>query len=284
MKIEDLLLEVRILDGINTVRNSKEEPIKDSDTIRVYHGFNSEELLKWIIVNGISGDARIFRQYSYENNNNPYGVFVTTNYKTARRFGNFVIEFHTRVSDLEAPVWPSGSYTVQGGEEKYWSSEGERKSALMDLRSEELKSEYEIIAKSDRPELAKSLLMSHENQALFVGNLNPNSIRAIWIDDVRKTRKEVLSSLGKVGKEDKVGKPRENITLNDLILHYRPEAKSDEGEYNFVLEVLAENPDYIYRKVWNNKQYLSIVDELEKLGFDVSRHRKKGHEVSYGFS
>ena len=46
----------------------------------------------------------------------PTDCFVTTDFKTAKSFSHSgVIEFSTKVSDLEAPVWVGGrSYYVQG--------------------------------------------------------------------------------------------------------------------------------------------------------------------------
>ena len=101
MRIISLLQEVKVL-GNETVDDQK--PLMNNDTIRLYHGFNSPELLAEILTRGISGDRRIYRQYSYENNNNPKGLFSTPSIKTAKEFGDYIIEFHSRVGDLESPI------------------------------------------------------------------------------------------------------------------------------------------------------------------------------------
>lgn len=158
------------------------QPLKDSDTIRVYHGFHDlSEIIK-ATVNGLSGKERAARRYSYEFNNNPKGLFVTISLDIAKDFGNYIAEIHTRVSDLEAPVWPGGGYTVQGQMEKYFKDDNDREDARLQRRSTSSKSKYDSIKNSDRPELAELLYNSYEQQALFTGELNKNSIRAIWIN------------------------------------------------------------------------------------------------------
>lgn len=157
------------------------EPLKDSDTIRVYHGFNNINDLFYTLEMGLSGKERANRIYSYEFNNNPRGLFVTISLDVAKNFGSYIIEFHSPVSELEAPLWPSGSYTVQGGMSSYWKDEKEREEYGLKLREELKNSKEESIRNSDRPELANSLFHG-EQQALFKGELNPNSIRAIWVN------------------------------------------------------------------------------------------------------
>ena len=157
------------------------EPLKDSDTIRVYHGFNDLEDLFYTLEMGLSGKERAKRIYSYEYNNNPKGLFVTISLDVAKEFGKYIAEIHTPVSELEAPVWPSGSYTVQGGMASYFNDESEREASRQKRREEGKKSDKDFIRNSDRPELAE-LLFSGEQQALFTGELNNNSIRAIWVN------------------------------------------------------------------------------------------------------
>jgi len=65
---------------------------------------------------GVSGQARADRRYSYEADNNPQGLFVTLSVDVAKEFTfrGAIMEFTTSVDNLEPAVWPSGGYTVQG--------------------------------------------------------------------------------------------------------------------------------------------------------------------------
>ncbi len=157
------------------------EPLKDSDTIRVYHGFNNVDDLFYTLEMGLSGKERAKRIYSYEYNNNPRGLFVTISLDVAKDFGNYIIELHSPVRELEAPLWPGGSYTVQGQMAQYFSSEEDREETRLERREDAKNANEESIRNSDRPELAE-LLFSGEQQALFTGDLNNNSIRAIWVN------------------------------------------------------------------------------------------------------
>jgi hypothetical protein len=153
----------------------------------VYHAFNNPQDLYDILKYGTSGKLRAKRIYSYEANNNPKGFFVSIDFKTVKGFGQYIMELHTRVSDLEAPVWPSGSYTVQGEYSKYWDEENPREKGTEAAREKAKQSKEDYIRNSDRPELADSLYNNYEKQALFVGELDANSIRAIWVNkDMKK--------------------------------------------------------------------------------------------------
>ncbi len=220
---------------------SHQIPLKDNQTIRIYHGLSNPMDLKSFLEHGTSGKIRAGRDYSYEANNNPNGLFVTIDFKIAKRFGNkYIIEFHSKVSDLEAPLWPSGGYTVQGQESQSWNSPNEREEYRNKLREELKNSSNLAISKSDRPELAESLYENPEHQALYVGDLDPNSIRAIWVSKTpekygsyseyeRYDRKSFLekfkNDLSKDGYEtdrNKMGKgmimsPREEVNSQNVI-------------------------------------------------------------------
>lgn len=116
-KYEKILLEVKVLN------NKIDKPLKLNDTIRVYHGVNNPDDVFEFLQKGLSGKDKAKRIYSYEYNNNPYGLFVTKDLKVAKKFANIIIEFQTKISDLENPVWPGGSYTIQGQKEQYWNSQ-----------------------------------------------------------------------------------------------------------------------------------------------------------------
>jgi hypothetical protein len=156
-------------------------PLKDTDVVRVFHGFRDLEDAVAACKYGLSGKSRVGRVYSYESDNNPTGLFVTTEPRIAAEFGNYIIEFNARVSELEAPVWPSGAYTVQGQMAQYFGrSKSKREEAR--LRDRELAKKQNIpsFSESDRPELASRLYSYGEKQALFIGHLNPNRIIRVW--------------------------------------------------------------------------------------------------------
>lgn len=160
------------------------EPIKDTESILVYHAFNDVADAVMACTYGLSGadtPAR-GRRYSYEANNNPRGLFVGATLDVCKDFGNSIVEFSVRVRDLEAPVWPNGSYTVQGEMSGRFDSDDDREAARMQARQSALKSGNSAIYNSDRPELAYTLLTGGERQALFTGVLTPNSIRRMWVN------------------------------------------------------------------------------------------------------
>lgn len=193
MQIYDsLIMDARI---INPDTYKETDPIMDFDVIRVYHGFSnySADYAPIFAKFGLSGKIAIDRTYSYEYVNNPKGLFVTIDPKIAmNRFGSsgYVIEFHTKVSDLEAPVWNSdnGGYFVQGQYTKGFDSDGDR-----ELKRTKEREKYQVdlipaVSKSDRPELAHWLIDGAERQALFTGDLNANMIRAFWVNDLLITK------------------------------------------------------------------------------------------------
>lgn len=163
----------------------EEQPaLKDTDKIRVYHGCNRLNDCLLITSYGLTGKARAKRIYSYEANNNPKGLFVTVDLDIAKQFGNYIIEFSTIVKDLESPVWPKGSYTVQGQMASYFDGPEDREEERLRARRDASKN----FGDSDRPELADSLYSSYEMQALFTGELDPNNIKAVWVSmDPTKT-------------------------------------------------------------------------------------------------
>jgi hypothetical protein len=187
------LTEVRIL---KRDVDQETKPLKDSDTIRVYHGFGgySKHYAFLTAEFGILGNEIAGRAYSYEMINNPKGLFVSTDAKMVMdNFANsgVVIEFHTKVSNLEAPVWNSanGSWFGQGAEVDGFGAHDEpefyvrrNKRRIQNRRSISSDSSIrDVILNSDRPELAYSLMTSGERQALFTSTLNPKQIKAFWV-------------------------------------------------------------------------------------------------------
>lgn len=294
MKLDDLLLEVKVL-GNETVDDQK--PLMNSDTIRLYHGFSDPLLLIDILQKGISGDRRIVRRYSYENNNNPKGLFSTPSLKTAKEFGDYVIEFHTRVSDLESPVWPSGTFTGQGQMSEYWEDEKHRDRGYQALRKYHSESTIEAIYKSDKPEVAASLFLSGEPQALFRGNLNPNSIRAVWMKEkigyygtMQRYNPRDIIKMANAGElptrygtndpkekfDTRIGRtrvkpfmPREEATLEKVIEKYMKE-HTNIGRQE-LLKILSTSPHYMQNILQNDTQYHSVIRDLEKLGYNMSK-------------
>jgi hypothetical protein len=210
--IKEVLNEVRYLDT-DYFKLSKENPIKNTETIRVFHGFSgnsSGEIFK-ILKYGLSGKERASRIYSYEYNNNPYGLFVSTNINMIKKNfagSGFIIEFTAKVSDLEAPVWPGGrGHFVQGEYTLDFKDSDDREQQRLKNRERASSSQHNAISKSDRPELADTLLNNSENQALFVGDLNPNMIKAVWYNEklhkehringewIRMSRKDFINKL-----------------------------------------------------------------------------------------
>jgi hypothetical protein len=271
------------------------QPLKDTQVIRVYHAFNDFKDCYRALKVGISGKDRVARRYSYENNNNPKGLFVSINPQTVKDFGNYVIEFHAPVKDLEAPVWPGGSYTVQGQMEQFFSSEEEREQARLKAREQAKKEKYESISKADRPELANSIYFSHEEQALFTGDLNANSIRAVWVnktpemsgkystyermkpieflkkfkDQFKFERYDHQEKKNVPGYDDHVTasrlfKPRDKVTLKGLFEAVRKEhgGVSDSLTDEYLIDVFKNNPDYLRRYLWPD-QAKSVQKELD---------------------
>ena len=182
--LRESLEEVRYVDA---EYGKTQDPIGDAETIRVYHGFYRMDDVKNILENGLHGKARAKRIYSYESGNNPYGLFVSVSFDVVKR--NFassgvIMEFSTKVSDLEAPVWVDGrSYFVQGEYTKSFKDLDDREKQRLINRQKEGESPYEHIAKSDRPELAATIFDNPEKQALYVGDLNPNMVKNVWYNE-----------------------------------------------------------------------------------------------------
>ena len=176
--------------------DTKFQPLKKDDTFRVFHGFNNFRDAYRAAVYGLTGREYADRRYSYEADNNPYGLFVTLHLKKAGDFTSgvedqVVMEFNARESDLEAPVWPGGSYTVQGQMAQYFGHNREGKlkrrqrgKAAQGEVEDFLKrypDQFQHIRQSDDKYKANILLNSSEYQALFVGDLNPKDIAAFHV-------------------------------------------------------------------------------------------------------
>lgn len=289
-------------------------PFKDTDVLRVYHGFYNPKHAYQFCKYGASGKELASRLYSFETNNNPYGLFVTSNFETAKEFSRptnkiaAIIEFHARGKDLEAPVWPSGGYTVQGQMAHYWKGDtlkkqmADRETGRLKARSDIEKSDrtdLDFAKKSDRPELAQSLFYSREYQALFVGDLDPNMIRAVWVFEgeqdpkygtfERYSRKEFLEKYKQLddSKEpyekrggtdhpmEKIYKPSEDWAgMDDFVKRYvkRFRYKKDDEEYvrNTVNDLMKddEGKKTIFSQFEKNMWPKQIKQAIKDLGID----------------
>ena len=154
---------------------------------------------------GLSGKVKAKRIYSPESNNNPKGLFVSPSFNIAKRFATcgVVIEFNVKVGQLEAPVWPKGSYTIQGQMASYFKDDEEREKKRSEMRDVHKASNDKNVAKSDRPELSATLAKMAETQALYVGDLNPNMIRAVWYNET-------------LHKNNRINGPWDRITVKDF--------------------------------------------------------------------
>jgi hypothetical protein len=293
MKLKNILINI-IHEHLNEVRyiNTKnigsEQPLTDTETIRVYHGFNKFDDVVTVLKNGLSGKENARRIYSYESGNNPYGLFVSVDFNIIKRAGfahsGVIIEFSTKVSDLEAPVWVGGrSYYVQGEYTKSFKDLDEREQQRLINRQKAGESPYDYISKSDRPELADVIFDNPERQALFIGDLNPNMIKAVWYNEilhkdrrtngewVRLSRKKFIEKLNINTKNERYLKylPNDDFNFDDFVLKYF------EGDYN----------DYSLKRFiefdTKNEYYLKNLGFFPKQIKQIIQMRKNGYFNKY---
>lgn len=238
------------------------EPLKDNETIIVYHGYSKFEEAILAAKFGLTGKERAKRRYSYESGNNPKGLFVSIDFGIIEREfsgGGVVLEFATQVKNLEAPVWVGGrSYFVQGEYTQSFKDDEERQQQQLANREKHGQSKYEAIRNSDRPELAWALYDGPERQALFVGDLNPNMIRVFWVNEKMKN-------------ERRYGGKWERLTRKEFLNRY----DNDENlKQKYVGNDKPEYSDNYYDK--NQKMFQPAEDfntdvfkaRLEKEGYD----------------
>jgi len=244
---------------INPNSLSGETGLQDTQTIRVYHGFNSVDDACVAAQHGLSGGEKARRTYSYEANNNPKGLFVTIDFNMAKKFtktDGVIMEFQTQVSNLEAPIWPGGgSYAVQGQKSGTFADDQEREDQrLKNREAERTGSDHQGVRDSDRPELASTLFDNSEKQALFVGDLNANMIRRFWVKTdgttyVPMTRQEFVRKVA-MGRKDSVGKivqrdnrdmkvyqPNDNFGSDEKFLQQAAQAHG-EGAEDYLMAAL----------------------------------------------
>jgi len=192
------------------------EPLKKGDTLTVYHGFNDINDAINLATQGLSGKVRAKRRYSYEAATNPKGLFVTLDVKTAEKFigsDGVVVEFVAKYEELEPPVWPSGSYGIQGQYVQVFKSNIERIKAKkkFEMEFKQNKDLPSFVRESDNPYMAYLLFVSTENQALFVGDLNPSRIKAFYVKGKKITPDEFANEYGSGEKSDKLFMPEDKF-------------------------------------------------------------------------
>lgn len=82
---------------INPGFQAEKDPLKDTDKIVVYHGFEQLSNAQTVAHFGLTGRILAPRIYSYEHGNNPKGWFVTIDFEKAKSFGHsgVIVEFRT---------------------------------------------------------------------------------------------------------------------------------------------------------------------------------------------
>lgn len=281
-----MLVEGEILPSIEKLA----APLTDDMVIRMFHGVNDPSEVYKVLTQGLSGKSKANRNYSYEANNNPYGLFVTPDFETAKKFGAYILELNIRLRDLEAPVWPNGNFVAQGQYAPSFNDNDERDAAVIKAR-EAAMSMDDLIANSTRPELAASLLAHNERQALFTGELDPNSTKAVWKRDdptstvssyQRMTRREFIeifnngeaknpfsgqeSSPDMIKSEgvSKVLRPRERASL-DVFVQRLVMKNPKFLTYDKVIGILSKNQAMIRDYVWTDEQYNALIEQLNAL-------------------
>ena len=259
----------------NLSKNDKlTDPLKSDDTVTVYHNFRDINDAITVINHGLSGAGKVNRTYSYEADNNPNGLFVSPDFKTVDNFGNIIIEFVAQVKDLDPPVWPGGSYTVQGGMSQYWGHgrEGKikRKGAQQSLR-QQYRSDANVpdeVKQSDDPLLAYTLTQMWESQALFVGHLNPADISRIF---VRKDNR--VHSWEEVSKEEflqrnqkYVNDPKAKNTAKYKVFAPNDVFNPEQFKANLSTKFRGDNMDDLLERIWN--------------GYVLSKPNNRGYHFS----
>jgi hypothetical protein len=256
-------------------------PAKSGDVYRVFHGFYSLNEAIHAATRGLSGRQRAARRYSYENNNNPYGIFVTLNFKVAREFvGGFtdraILEFNARYDDLEPPVWPSGSYTVQGGREAYFSGHPgtaqhrrSRNAAMKqaELRTQDAQHIPDFIKQSHSPYKASMLFQGREYQALFVGDLAPGDMTCMWVQK-------------KDGKDPVYSKQSwERLSISEFLDQYTADPEHEgKNEGKLFLPTDTFSPEAFITAIMNKQgNVLDLNGVLERWAEDIWRSKDKKH-------
>jgi hypothetical protein len=243
------------------------DPLKENEEIRVYHGFYSINDAINIALHGTSGKMRAKRVYSYESENNPRGMFITLDLKTAKK--NFaagtqptVMQFVVKEDELEPPTWPGGGWTGQGQMAKYFYEHpaGSRLGRIEKIKQdkEEAKqSKYKSISQSHRPELA-NLLFGSEMQALFVGHLEANRIEGFHVQRQQKEYRRVNDPWEFISREQFIKEFSNNFNYERVA--------DDNSKYR----IFTPNQDFDWQQIakyFNDKYRKSLETEVDVYNF-----------------
>lgn len=247
------------------IRKENLKPISKGEKIRVFHQTDIDTAIR-IAKEGISGQKKVSRNYSYENYMNPAGLFVTTDFNVLKdnNFGYaysdvVAIEFTANEEDLDTPVWNNqDSFFGQNTNPEPFNHRWERQQQKVHYKmSARLNSPH--IANSNNPAMAEKVFDNSEHQALFYGDLNPNQIKRFWVRKyvngrlmpyIPMTRKEFLSEYsGKASsfKSWKLYKPNEDWR----------------GSEDFRDRYIQKSP----RKGNNGQQAYELAQTLESIGY-----------------
>jgi hypothetical protein len=237
--------------------NIRPAPLKDSDTITVYHGFYGSDDALQAMRFGLSGQEIARRLYSYESGNNPKGLFVTAMFRIAEKFARsgIIIEFAAKVSDLESPVWKGGRFFVPGEYTKNFRDDEERELERQAQRDYAAKSTEDFISQSDRPELSAMLYDSGERQALFIGNLDPNQIKRVWVHENRLFNRRTDGHYVKMSSGEFVRKYSDRILKKNKQDHYSKE------------KWFKPNEDFSWDRI--AEIYGERIEDIEKTKIDI---------------
>lgn len=296
--ISEMIDEVRYIDTRDEKYNGKthknhwtdiynQEPITDNSRIRVFHGCELETACE-IAINGTSGKTYHPRQYSYESGMNPLGIFVTTDFETAKKFGvsntgMAIIEFTAKGSDLESPVWNGqGSYFGQGSMPMPFKDKEERDAQKMQYRQDALntKDDYyyddkhkrrdismDHVRKSDKPEMADRIFNNAEHQALFMGDLNPNMIKRIWVKLPQADGyTHSYDSYQPMSVKQFLRQFKDKEWQDGYDRNYNPQYRKIRKEKLFYPNEDVKSFDDVIDRIWQNeKQFYNSREEVEKM-------------------
>ena len=241
----------------------------------MFHGCSLETALN-AAINGLSGQIRIGRSYSYENGMNPKGLFVSTDFNISKSFAYdtntmVIIEFTAKSDDLDTPVWNHNhSYFGQGSNPQPFSSREERDNQKQIYQDYAKNSRKEHISNSDNPAMAYTIFDDCEHQALFVGNLNPNMIKRFWIKKnggseayIPLSRKQFLKKFGNTEFQEYTNSGYKNYKIErDNNRPYLPNEDfvSFEDMAKRELDLFYKDKPKLRAK-YNDEQYLSKIQD-----------------------
>ena len=252
----------------------QEAPVKDSESVRVYHGTDIPKALV-MATKGFSGKERIQRVYSDEAWNNPAGLFVTINFDRAKYFATnnsdaVILEFSAKAADLDRPVWggDTHSYVTYGGVSGVFRNKAERQAEKRRQYNDAMTSNYSYVKDSDSPAMVQNLTTGMEQQALYFGDVEPNMIKRFWVKEgksfVPYTRKDFLSKYaGKQSyldadrkQEYKLYSPTENyVGIEDFARRWDKKYPDSKGTGEEFL-------NGIWEKMGNNNGEISYSDSM----------------------